>query len=107
MTHYLRAESREALLDALVAAGIAIFEDNSGEPELVVRRGYVVDLIGAIYAPTGGTKLVELDGDIESVPIMAPALGFHANILGDLTDEQLKILPVIEEPSTPARQFWS
>lgn len=40
------------------------------------------------------------------MPEMVAVDGFHANIRGSLTEEQLQILPIIEAPKTP-RQVWA
>lgn len=106
-THYLKAESRSHLINSLIAAGVAESVSNNGTPELVATAGYSIDIIGQVYSPTGEFTDVEFEGTSERLPVMEPTAGYHANLLGELTQEQLQILPIIDRPRTPVREFWT
>jgi hypothetical protein len=106
MTYYLQAESEEALFAALESAGLyqkvySEFDEDGnpvGEFEWQRVGQYDLDIIGAIYKPTGET-------DEEGNPVMEPIDGFHANIRG-ITEEQAEQLPTIAAPTTPMR-VWA
>lgn len=61
-----------------------------------------LDVIGTIYKPTG--VMVEQGG--MQVPEMAAIPGYHANLRGDLTAEQVAMLPQIVPPNAPSR-VWA
>ncbi len=62
-----------------------------------------IDSIGVIYKPTGETLLGE-DGPY---PEMAPLEGWHVNMRGVFTEEQLAELDLFKvEPTTPVR-VWA
>lgn len=94
MDYYLKATNEASLWSALEAAGLV---DDEHQPV-----GIALDVIGLIYQPTGDVQIV---GGIEQ-PVMAVIPGYHANIRGDLTAEQIAALPLVPEPSTPYR-VWA
>lgn len=103
MTIFLRTDLASQMNQALIEAGILV-QDYSGD--IVAADGYAYDLIGRIYKPTGQTEIVDVGGIPSEEPIMAMSPGWHVNILGDLTDEQRNILPILDPPPvTPYRVF--
>ena len=111
MCYFLRAETQQEMNDALLAAEVVEWQptgESLGDPlHLVAKRGFTVDFIGEVYRPTGEVEVVEIDDTTEQRPVMAAIPGYHANLLGDLTQEQLALLPVIEDPNNPVRMFWT
>jgi hypothetical protein len=94
--HHLKAIDQAALQAALESAGIL-------DAEGFVVDGYALDIIGTIYEPTGETAP---DGDGNQIPVMVPVDGYHANLRGVLTTEQMEKLPLIAAPNTPYR-VWA
>lgn len=92
--YFLRAESKETLHTNLLEAGILV--ENEGEFTSTVA----LYCVGVIYEPTG-------DLDVEGIPLMEPIEGYHANIRGNLTQEQIDILPIIPHPNNPRVVFAS
>lgn len=90
---YLRAQSEQALTAALESAGIVTVEDDGQW----VAPGYALDAIGPISKRIGGT---------DEEPIMQQVPGYHANLRGELSDEQISKLPVIPEPANPVRVWF-
>jgi hypothetical protein len=72
--YYLKAADATALYDVLEAAGVV----TEGDQGWHVTDGhkYALDVIGAIYKPTGKVLRTD-DGE---VPEMEPLDGFHANL---------------------------
>jgi hypothetical protein len=111
---YLKADSEDALMDALIDAGIYLDQDEVTETDedgniVIVQpaaeglvSGVSLDIIGVIYKQTGETVLE--DGTI--MPEMSMIDGYHANLRGSFTEEQKSKLPLIEAPSTPTR-IWA
>lgn len=120
MDYFIKSQDEQALWQALEQVGLA---EKSYDPEdplnkrpedLDMAEGWEpsgaftwiakcqLDIIGAIYKPTGETETV--DG-IE-MPVMQALDGYHANLRGDLTDEQKQALPLISAPTTPYR-VWA
>lgn len=95
--NYLKAESAAALRAALVAAGI-LAETPDGDH---VADGCSLDVIGQIHKPTG--EIIAVDGI--DVPEMAPVPGWHANLLADLSDDQLAALGDVLLPVPPAAPY--
>lgn len=98
--HFLKASDEATLRAALIAAGI-LSEAEEGDQ---IAEGFALDVIGVIHKPTGNT--VTVDGvEIEET---APVPGWHANLAGDLSAEQLASLaPVLlPEPVNPYR-VWA
>lgn len=94
MTIYLKATSEVDLEYALTEAGL-MQDLNPGddEIELVLAPGYELDMIGKILKP-------DANGDLVEIP------GFHANLRGPVTQEQLDLLPVIDPPENPVRVWF-
>lgn len=117
--YYLKAESEEALFEALENAGVTqrhydindfanVRPENAeeaweptGEYDSVPIAGVDLDVIGTIWKPTGETTTSE-DGMI--VPEMSMIDGYHANIRG-ITPEQAALLPTIDAPANPVRKW--
>lgn len=77
-------------------------------PVAVPRGGYSLVVLGEIRKPTG--KMITVNGPCESkaqVHEYAPIPGWHADLLGDLTDEQRAILPIIEAPKNRVHAWAS
>lgn len=116
MDCFLKATDYAALHAALVAAGILIpanvpvIEVIYGVPTQTgvqdghaLAGGVALDVIGTIFKPTG--DVLTVDG--MEVPEMAPIAGFHANLRGDLSDDQRAALAglLIDPPAQPYRVF--
>ena len=69
---YLKAGSKSAMTLALKAAGFSQDPDSGA----LYHPAAVLDVIGAIYQPTGETTLV----DGQEVPVTAPVSGYHVNV---------------------------
>jgi hypothetical protein len=123
MDYHLKAATEQAFWTALISAGVVEEVDEqqlknsegNAEPELVtvtvkrVKPGQTLDLIGKIWKPTGETITVKSVNDTDmEVPEMAPIDGYHANLRGGLSEEQIATLGdiVIEAPATPYR-VWA
>ncbi len=123
MDYNLKATSEEALWTALIEAGVAELVERQElgervegqEPELVTvtvrqpKMGQNLDIIGEIWMPTG--KMIEttmLDETVREVPEIAALDGFHANLRGGLSEEQIALLGaiIIAAPATPYR-VWA
>lgn len=94
MTHYLKASDEATLRQALIAAGILIEAEESDQ----IAEGFTLDVIGVIGVIT---KPVEGTEEIITVE------GWHANLAGDLSDEQQVILAslILPMPANPYRVF--
>jgi hypothetical protein len=97
MDYYLKAADATALYDVLEAAGIV-----TEGWHVTDAHKYALDVIGAIYKPTG--KVLQTDDG--EVPEMKPLDGFHANLrvinMSDFDVNKIaKIL--LETPSNPVR----
>lgn len=106
MDYYIKAETEEALWSALFAADVASESTEDGVTYRGAKSGYALDVIGLIYKGTG--QMVEVnDPDMGTYTYeeQAPIEGFHANLRGNLTDEQKTLLPLIDKPATPNR-IW-
>jgi hypothetical protein len=105
--YLLRADDEAALWAALLVAGLVTeLPDPSGVMVKVPAGAAALDVIGAIWRPTGA-MLVDQHG--LPVPEMAPVPGFHANLRteGLLPDTQLALLPLVTPlPATPDR-VWA
>lgn len=94
----LKADNEKDMIAALVAAGFT-YETESGA---VFHGDAAVDLIGAIYKPTG--MVDEIDG--QSVPVMAAVPGYHANVR-TRSEEMANALDALRVyPETPVR-VWA
>ena len=87
MNHYLKASSEAALTQALLDAGV-LTETEEGNQ---VTQGFSLDVIG------------EISRDEVSVE------GWHANLLGELSDDQRVQLAeiLLPEPPTNPYRVWA
>jgi hypothetical protein len=89
---YLCAPTEKAMTAALTAAGVT---DDEGHPV----AGVSLDHIGSFSRVTGYDKADE--------PIVVDYPGWHTNLRGDFTDEQLAALaPISVQPAVPHR-VWA
>lgn len=92
--YFLRANTREQIDQALINADLLTVVDD----EPITSPEVIIDYVGTIHRPSG-----ELDeGDS---PIMEPVEGYHVNLRGNLTQEQIDALPIIDAPNNPQRIF--
>lgn len=91
--YFLKAESEEALRNALIQA------------DVINKEHILIDVVGVIWNRTG-TQITLPDGTIGPEVVAIP--GYHANVrvIGDLTQEQKDLLPIIPAPTVP-RRFWA
>lgn len=95
---YLMTATEAEMLAALVAAGVT---DEDGFPV----AGVSLDHIGPFSRVTGYEKAKGKTG--EPVPIIVDYPGYHTNLRGDFTDEQLTVLELWSvEPAAPHR-VWA
>lgn len=92
--YFLRAQSREQIDQALIDAGLLTVVE--GEP--IVNPDAIIDYVGTIHRPSGAL-------DEEGSPIMEPVEGYHVNLRGNFTQEQIDVLPIIDAPNNPQRVF--
>jgi hypothetical protein len=116
MNYYIKSTDETSLWEALGSIGLATKQYDredplnipSGERDWVPTGAFkwvalcTLDIIGTIYKQTGETQ--EIDG--RQIPVMEAIEGFHANLLGQLTEEQQSALPLIDAPATPVR-VWA
>jgi len=98
--YYLRATTAAALYSALEAAGVVT--QGEGGYHVTDAHRYALDVIGAIYAPTG--KM--LQNDEGEVPEMKLLDGFHANLrVINASNFDVNMLNeiAINAPTNPAR----
>lgn len=113
MKLFLRCDTKQEMLAALLLAGILVevevLGDEGEAPSTRIEpaRGYTVPFIGEIRRPTGETRPVEMDGEMFDEPVYQTVPGYHANVLGELTEEQKSVLPIIPRPDSPVCDFWS
>jgi hypothetical protein len=101
MDYYLKANSEEHMWETLTAAGLT--SEYEGKK---YAKGISLDVIGVIYKETGNTTTVtDPEGTSYEVPETQAIEGYHANIRGELTEEQQQALPLIAKPATPNR-IW-
>jgi hypothetical protein len=95
---YLMTATDEEMLVALIAAGVT---DEEGFPV----AGVSLDHIGPFSLVTGYSKAKDKSG--EPIAIVVDYPGWHTNLRGDFTDEQLAALaPISVQPATPHR-VWA
>lgn len=92
--YFLRAQSREQIDQSLTAAGLLTIVD--GEP--ITSPEVVIDYVGTIYRPSGAL-------DEEGIQVMEPVEGYHVNLRGNLMQQQVDKLPIIDAPNNPQRIF--
>jgi hypothetical protein len=107
MDYYLKAESEEALWSALISAGVAQESEVDGVTYKGPVAGISLDVVGVIYKGTG--QMVEVTDPMMGTftyEEQAPIPGYHANIRGELTQEQQAALPLIDKPGAPVRVWF-
>lgn len=96
--YFLRANTREQIDQALINAGLLDIVDD----EPITSPEVIIDYVGTIYRDSGQYTL---DEDGFEVAIMEPVEGYHVNLRGNLTQEQIDALPIIDAPNNPQRIF--
>jgi hypothetical protein len=101
--YYLRASDATALYNVLEAAGIVTEGDQGWH--VTDAHAYALDVIGAIYKPTG--KVLQTDDG--EVPEMKPVDGFHANVrVINMSDFDVnKIAEILLEPPANPVRGWA
>lgn len=100
---YLKTTDLNTMWNILLDLNLALVQqDMEGNP-MYVPNGIALDIIGTIYKPTG--NMITLEGGFQ-VEEQLPIDGFHANIRGALTEEQVARLPLVNPPATPYR-VWA
>jgi len=95
---YLKTDTEAEMLAALTAAGVT---DEEGFPV----AGVSLDHIGPFSRVTGYSKANDKAG--EPIPIIVDYPGWHTNLRGDFTDEQIAALkPLSVQPAVPHR-VWA
>jgi len=95
---YLMTDTDAEMLVALIAAGDT---DEEGFPV----AGVSLDHIGSFSRVTGYSKAKDKSG--EPIAIVVDYPGWHTNLRGDFTDEQLAALaPISVQPASPHR-VWA
>jgi hypothetical protein len=118
-TYYLKTSTEQEMMDALVAAGLYAKDYDpedalnqrpadaemdwqpSGAFEYIKKLKDIL-LVGTIYNTTETT----VDADGFQVFTVEAVDGYHANVRGELSQEQIDALPIIDAPKTP-RNIWS
>ena len=101
--YYLKTTDLNTMWSLLLESGLATVYQNMDGVDTFMPNGIALDIIGTIYKPTGN---MTVDNNGFSFPEYQPVEGFHANIRGNLTEEQQAALPLIEAPATPHR-VWA
>jgi len=113
MEFFLRSETKQEMLDALLLAGVLVevevVGDEGDEPFIHSEpaAGYTVSFVGQVRRPTGETQPVEIDGEVFQEDVYEAVPGYHVNVLGDLTEDQQSVLPIIPRPDHPVCEFWT
>ena len=102
--YYLKFTSEQDMWDQLLGLGLAQTMSNQDGADFNIPQGINLDIIGSIYKENPNIRIADSFG-IEH-PMMEPVAGFHANIRGELTEEQQQALPLISAPATPYR-VWA
>jgi hypothetical protein len=97
---HLKASTEHDLYQALLDADLVEFNE---EALRYMPKNIALDVIGIIYKPTGNTISTQ---EGYPMPEMVAVDGFHANLRGSLTEEQIAVLPIIDAPKTP-HQVWA
>ena len=107
MDYYVKAESEEALWSSLISAGVAQEFESDGVAYKGPVAGIALDVIGVIYKGTGQiTEINDPQMGTYMYEEQAPIPGYHANIRGELTQEQIAALPLIPKPNEPVRAWF-
>jgi hypothetical protein len=107
---YLVAQDQAALETALVDAGVAQWVEQPiyPEPEVIINEDGTTTTVGNINAePTGYVQVFQpVQGySVDTIGFAEGYVGYMCNLLGEFTDEQLALLPVIPFPAAPLRIF--
>ncbi|WP_281441165.1 hypothetical protein [Aeromonas veronii] len=94
---YLKAGSKSAMTLALKTAGFT----QDPETGSLYHPAASLDVIGAIYKPTGETTIV----DGESVPVTAPVPGYHVNVRTSSPEQAAALDALRTYPETPVRKW--
>lgn len=109
--YYLKATDENSLWNALIENDIGeVLTVTDTDPQTtinVVKSYYEIDIIGTIYVETGNTITVNVEGKDRDIPETTALDGFHANLIGPLTDEQLAGIGdmILPPPATPYRRW--
>jgi len=118
---YLKATDESSLWEALESINLAT-KDYDMEDENNIRpddleldaewemtgaydwrfTGTAIDMIGTIYTETGNMLT---DDEGMEYPEMTALDGYHANLIANLTDDELSALPTVDAPATPYRKW--
>ena len=121
MNYYLKADNKQEFWRSLETAGLAkkeydLEDENNIRPddlELDAEwemtgaydwrfTGTAIDMIGTIYTETGNMLT---DDEGMEYPEMTALDGYHANLIANLTDDELSALPTVDAPATPYRKW--
>ena len=91
---YLNAKNQTALEQALINASVAKFIDQ--DFTTVQEDGTEVITTQSVLVPVEGYS-IDVIGTYKK--------GYLCNLIGELTDEQKALLPIIPEPVSPNRVF--
>jgi len=103
--YYLKFNNEDEMWTSLENLGLAqTITDDNGNPRKIALT--TLDVIGTIYKPTG--NMITTTSEVGSFQYeeTTPIDGFHANIRGDLTEDQQAQLPLIPKPNSPHR-VWA
>ncbi len=102
--YFIKSTSEQNFWAIMVSSGVELVTED-GVEQRIVKNGNSLDVIGVIYESTGNMLT---DPEIGQFPEMAPVPGYHANLRGELTEQQLLDLAavLIAEPATPVR-VWA
>ena len=104
--YYLKCNNEQEIWQALLSLDLAHTITDVAGNEYPIPKGINLDIIGTIYKPTGNMITTDSEMGTSTIPEMLPIEGFHANIRGDLTEEQEAQLPLISPPNNPVR-VWA
>ena len=99
-THFLKFASEDEAKERLAA--YVSFDDSSDGAWIAASHTHALDVVGAIYKPTGNT-IPGADG--EQLPEMAAIDGFHVNLLLIDVDIPEALAAYCTTPKTPSRVF--
>jgi hypothetical protein len=97
--YYLKFKDQQDLESSLINVGLAEIINNT----LITKDGIELDVIGIINKTTG---VMFTNDDGFEYPETSPIEGYHANLIGALTQEQQESLPLVSAPKQPVR-VWA
>lgn len=106
--YFIKADTEETFWNALIAHAVVqeatYTVGDSTVTQKITLGGNSLDVIGIIFKPTGNM----LTEGIFTIPEQLPIPGYHANLRGYLSEEQITGLGelLIAAPSSPAR-VWA